>query len=274
MVTSGGVLSSGAYFGEAITQRSRAGLTLTETRYRAGEDLPAHAHERAFVSLLVAGGYSERYRPTQTVDYEPWSAVYHPAGEVHVTRMTRAGGRVANIELDPVWLERMEGFAPAPHTAPDRQAGALVWAAARLRRTLTSSIASQGEAVEALGYELLGALAGSFAMQGKPPRWLARVLDRLHDELPNVPGTEALAKEAGVHPVHLARVFRRFQGTSMAESVRRLRIQRACRLLGTPGPGLAMVASLTGFADQSHFTRAFRAVTGTTPAAFRRSLAG
>ena len=43
------------------------------------------------------------------------------------------------------------------------------------------------------------------------------------------------------------------------------RIGKAQELLLTKGESLSMVAVATGFADQSHFTRTFKRVTGATP---------
>ena len=59
----------------------------------------------------------------------------------------------------------------------------------------------------------------------------------------------------------------------MGEYVRRLRIEFATRALLTSDVSLAAVAQAAGFADQGHFTRAFKAATGYTPGAYRR-LAG
>jgi AraC family transcriptional regulator len=80
---------------------------------------------------------------------------------------------------------------------------------------------------------------------------------------------DRLAAEAGVHPAHVARVFRRVRGRSIADYRRELRVQAACSSLADPETTLADVAAATGFADQSHFTRVFKKVTGMTPAAFR-----
>ena len=43
------------------------------------------------------------------------------------------------------------------------------------------------------------------------------------------------------------------------------RIGKAQELLLMKGESLSMVAVATGFADQSHFTRTFKRVTGATP---------
>jgi AraC family transcriptional regulator len=75
----------------------------------------------------------------------------------------------------------------------------------------------------------------------------------------------------GVHPVHLAREFRRHFGRTVGGYIRQQRIDQACRELKKDGAPLAEIALSVGFSNQSHFTRAFKSVTGTTPSSFRNS---
>jgi AraC family transcriptional regulator len=78
-----------------------------------------------------------------------------------------------------------------------------------------------------------------------------------------------IAAAAGIHPVHLARVFRRHCGYTLGDYVRKLRVDFAARqLLATDEP-LAGIAFAAGFSDQSHFTKVFKRQTGMTPADFR-----
>jgi AraC-like DNA-binding protein len=78
---------------------------------------------------------------------------------------------------------------------------------------------------------------------------------------------------------HLSRrtLFRLFEGApeGLADVLRRLRVTAAQDLLRTqPRLPLATVAGRCGFAGEAQFHRAFRAVTGTTPAAYRRAALG
>ena len=57
-----------------------------------------------------------------------------------------------------------------------------------------------------------------------------------------------------------------------AEYVRRLRVHFACSELLRKNARLIDLAAEAGFADQSHFTRSFKLVTGMTPCAFRRQV--
>jgi AraC family transcriptional regulator len=75
----------------------------------------------------------------------------------------------------------------------------------------------------------------------------------------------------GVHPVTLARGFRRAYGCTLGEYVRRQRIENACRQLLDSAASLAEIALANGFADQSHFSNTFHRYTVMTPARYRRS---
>jgi AraC-like DNA-binding protein len=82
-----------------------------------------------------------------------------------------------------------------------------------------------------------------------------------------------LSTEAGVHPGYLAAAFRRHFGCTIGTYARHQRVALACRhLTGSDAP-LAEIALLTGFADQSHFTRTFKRQIGLTPAAYRKAAA-
>jgi AraC family transcriptional regulator len=105
-----------------------------------------------------------------------------------------------------------------------------------------------------------------------PPRWMARVTDFLHDRYQEHISLGEIASTVGVHPVHLARQFRRYEGCTIGEYIRRLRIELACRKLRVSNESLSAIAAGVGFADQSHFSRIFKNIVGITPAQYRASL--
>ena len=105
----------------------------------------------------------------------------------------------------------------------------------------------------------------------RAPAWLEAVRERLHDGIGTRSTLTELAAAAGVHPVHLARSFRGGYGVSVGEYVRRLRLDWAAAQLTATETPIGILAAEAGFADQSHFTRAFRRHTGLTPARYRRA---
>jgi AraC-like DNA-binding protein len=80
-------------------------------------------------------------------------------------------------------------------------------------------------------------------------------------------GRDRFAAAAGVHPNHLSRLCRRFEGMSLVAWLTRLRMQRARDML-LAGLPVEQVARACGYAEQSHFRRIFRRQHGTSPAAW------
>ncbi|MGB8258718.1 MAG: AraC family transcriptional regulator [Terracidiphilus sp.] len=80
-----------------------------------------------------------------------------------------------------------------------------------------------------------------------------------------------LARVACFSPFHFHRIFRGMTGESVAEYVRRLRMERAARQLRTGKETILAVALEAGFESHEAFTRSFRSVFGQTPSCFRQA---
>jgi AraC family transcriptional regulator len=127
-------------------------------------------------------------------------------------------------------------------------------------------------AIEGLLLELVASASRLREQNGssRRPRWLEDARDRIHVELAARPSLSGLAESVGVHPVTLARAFRRAFGCTVGEYVRSLRVERAARQLADTELSLAEIALAAGFSDQSHFSNLFRHHTGLSPSKFRR----
>lgn len=79
-----------------------------------------------------------------------------------------------------------------------------------------------------------------------------------------------LAVECGLSARHFARAFQQSLGVPPYRYLLKRRVERAKDLLERSSLSLLDIALACGFADQSHFTRVFRASIGTTPGAWRR----
>ncbi len=148
----------------------------------------------------------------------------------------------------------------------------MLWLGVELLRATFGVTVPDDLCVESLISETV-ALAARLPLEERtqPPTWLLRVLDKLHAEHCRRLTLGELSREARVHPVHLSRVFRRFVREGIGEYVHRLRARTACLQLLQPELSLSEISLATGFADQSHFTRAFRKIAGVTPEGVPRS---
>ena len=84
-----------------------------------------------------------------------------------------------------------------------------------------------------------------------------------------VPLTQ-LAQECGLSTGHFSRAFKATMGIPPHQWLLRRRIENAMRFLRNQRQSLPEVALACGFSDQSHFTRVFTKLTGTSPGAWRR----
>jgi AraC family transcriptional regulator len=120
-------------------------------------------------------------------------------------------------------------------------------------------------------YEVLASLPA--ARSSKPmnwaPRWLELVKEELDDTFAEGPRVRDLAARARVHPVYLARRFRRHVGCSITDYRAFLRARAAAELLASSDEPLVAAAVQCGFVDQSHLCRVFKGATGLTPRDYR-----
>jgi AraC family transcriptional regulator len=259
-----------SYHGRCGRRLSAAELLLSERSYPPRLEIPTHSHEQPYLCAILQGGYTETCGG-KVWTCTPRSLFLRPRGEPHADRFGEAGGRVFGIELGAGWPERL-----AAHRRFLERPAAFEGSCTALVRKLHREFRLDGCAVplivEGLVLEILGEASRAAAPAGDAgvPFWLRQARDILHDSFTQPPGLSALAEEVGVHPLHLARVFRRKFGCSVGNYVRRLRVEHACRRLAHPGPSLVEIALEAGFCDQSQFCRTFKRHVGITPSQFRR----
>ena len=101
--------------------------------------------------------------------------------------------------------------------------------------------------------------------------WQARLLKtHIETHLDTTIRTKELAKLVQLSSFHFCRVFRVSFGSSPHGYVTKRRIERAQGLILTRKLPLGQIAVDCGFADQAHFTKLFRRLTGESPGEWRR----
>lgn len=105
---------------------------------------------------------------------------------------------------------------------------------------------------------------------GLAPWQLRIVKDHLERHLGSDTNLTEAANLVGLSQSRLVRGFKASTGLAPHTWVTRARIDKAKRLLGSEKMSLSEIALETGFADQSHFTKAFKRDAGMTPGQWRR----
>jgi AraC family transcriptional regulator len=249
------------------------GLRLFERRYPAGLRMGPHAHDEWRYCLAVRGAYTDSWRRGFRTR-APGHLSLHPAEETH-TSVFHDDVLCFHVELADGWRSRLLGDAgipPEPHEflagRVPRIADQLRQEAARLDGAGTDTAARL--VIEGLACELVGWSARALRPEPADASWVSLVRDLLRDRFAESLSLSEIAATVGVHPVHLARQFRRAFGCSVGEYVRRARVDFARRALLMTDAPLSEIALEAGFADQSHFSRVFKRETGLTPGEYRR----
>jgi AraC family transcriptional regulator len=149
--------------------------------------------------------------------------------------------------------------------------GQLAWATRRGERLLAEQALTS-----AVGHLFLDPRYGgekSVTLRGGlSPVVRRRLIEHIDASLDRTITLQDLAALAGLSEFHLQRMFTVSCGVSPHGFILNRRIDQARRMLAGSEP-IAQIASACGFSSQSHLTRMFKAVTGTTPSAYRRCIA-
>jgi len=253
-------LRPGEFFGAPVIARRLGDFSLSMWRYDGGSSIPWHAHEKAYVTFVMRGAYREHLGGT-TRTCATNAIVTHARGELHADDFATPAACLS-IESDrPLPYDDVSAVVATPASAALGD---------RILRELRRHDAFSHLVIEGLLLEVFGEAARSRAGTFEPA-WLRDIRAIIAASFDAKLTLTALARNANVHPTHLARAFRRHFGCTVGDALRESRVEKAKHAIAS-GDSLADVAAQCGFADQSHLTRTFRRITGITPAAFRASL--
>ncbi|HEY1682775.1 MAG TPA: AraC family transcriptional regulator [Candidatus Tumulicola sp.] len=253
-----------------VSRSLEAGLRFTTTQYRPASALPPHEHASTNITFVRHGHYRETFEKRERW-CEPDMLIVHPAGERHSNVHGPSGVRLLNVEFDPARARLLNDIAPVLQQPFEQRSNSYSRLANAIETELHRNDDASSLALESLVLEAFVTAFCDRVSNERNHKWLSRVVDALHETTERRISMDDLANVAGVHPVHVAREFRRTFRCTVAGYLRVLRARRACEALATSDLPLSTIAQSAGFSDQSHFTRVFRATIGISPGAYRQT---
>jgi AraC family transcriptional regulator len=253
---------------------TQCGLHAFEAVYAPAARLPEHGHAAPFSTYVLGGSYVER-AGRQERACARGTVIFHDH-ESHSNDVGQQGTASLNVELDSdLWRELTGSGCTFAEIAGRVLGGEIEWPALRVWREF-----HQHDSVAVPGMEeaivlLFSAVCDANARRAfEPHPRLNRCLEYLDAHPTATHRLADIARVADVHPMHLAKLFRRRFGCSMGEFLRRRRIAWACERLAGSNETIAAIALDAGFADHAHFTRTFGRVAGCTPRWYRARMRG
>ncbi len=245
---------------------------VSDQRYIPGLTLKFGAETDAYF-CFVSGAISDlnpakrfAYRGANLLffpPHQPRSAGFDESSQCLVVRVGPAMLSRVRIELQDRSPLKIEGWEA-------------LWLIRKLQGEFLKNADSGSLIVEAIILQLLviAARCSREEHAGNTRAWLSNVRNVIERQYLNEFRLSELASLAGVHRVHLVREFRKHYGATIGQYIRKLRIDHACQLLGQTNLPLSEISSTCRFADQSHFTKQFRKLSGLTPGAYRNLVKG
>ncbi len=253
-----------------------AGVELLSASYRDQRFVP-HTHDYA-VLATTERGEAVGVSPTGPEHFLSGSVLLIPPNVVHAARSVGA----TPWEYRAIYLSReryealveparREHAVPAAVVHQDAQLAGRVRA---LHHDLDGDVdgAAVGSAIEALMRDLESVLERAHRPAAADARGMSVMVAHAKALIDGAPARRwsltALAETCRVSPFHLCRAFSRQVGSSPYAYALQRRVDSARALLRTERT-ISTVAHTLGFADHSHFTRAFLQVFGITPHDYR-----
>jgi AraC family transcriptional regulator len=232
--------------------------------YAPGETMQGHRHDCAQFSTLLIGGQRETSnKHSETMD--SGLMAFKPVNFFHENEYSDGSSLSLSIDLFDIGEDDLE-IDLNDWRVRDANSVRSDWLG--LARAMCAPTPDEN-LLNDLTDDLLSAVSEQTETpaRGLPPSWLIRARQSLVETTTSIDG---IAKDAGVHRVHLSRMFRRYFGVSLSGERRLARLERAATAIIYARTPLAEASGKAGFADQSHLTREMRRETGITPGELMR----
>ena len=264
-------LKTGQFYGQTNDIIHLNGITLTDTAY-THDTVDWHYHENAYFTFILEGRLLEGNKK-ETYHCAAGSLLFHNWQEAHYNTKPKGFTRGFHIELEHTWFHSLDIPLDAVQGSFRITNPASIILLYQIFKETKVNDGTSSLAIQALLLEALTQMASSLKpAQRKVPLWVFRIREILQDTYAENWTLQALAQSLEIHPVHLSRDFSKYFHCTLGNYIRRMRVQRSLSLLPDRSLSLTDIALDSGFADQSHFNRCFKAMNNMTPSHFRKLL--
>ena len=244
---------------------------LTEFAQPPSFRVSSHSHDSATL-LFTMRGFAADLIARRVEECKPLSLMIRPAGESHTHHYGVNGLHGLVIEVKPQRLPQIRSFSNILDRVGNfndpkiADLGMRLYMESRIRDN-ASELAIEGLVLELLAQAIRQSSKSNTATART--LWLHQAREFIHEKYTESLSLSHVASSVGVHPAHLAKMFRIGYGCTVGQYIRRLRLDHAARELVSSDKSLTEISAAAGFYDQSHFTRLFKRQMGKSPSELR-----
>jgi len=225
--------------------------------YNAGANNGWHYHDKMHLLAVLRGGNRESRKNTVRKLRRGDIASYQ-AGEIHRNECVSHDSRNVIVEFE-------EGFFPKESSFHSIETNPIVFQT--LTRIYGECLHAEPDQLDCITHSLYSLLG--HATSTHIPDWVWTIKELLDDRWNEFVPLDAVATKLNVHLVTVSSYFSRAFDCTVAEYMRRIKVERAVKSLLRSSDSVSSIAHRCGFSDHSHMTRLVRRYTGFTPRGLR-----
>ena len=255
----------GCYVGAKVRELSFGGVLTSETVFPKDFVSDWHYHQNPHYSHILSGG-SKEISEARSQWQQAGDGLYYYPGICHQNQQYLPGTRIFNIELEPEFFLQSDLDIPSEDCMFSDKLMVNSSGILRILKEHYWQDQYSRIAVEQLCVELVTENTEACCHY---PEWSRRIIEVLNDQWNCSWSLAGLCEMIDVHPVTLSKYFSKYFSCTLGDYIRRIRIEKAIRMIRQNQNSLTEIAYLCGFADQAHFTRTFTLMTGMRPNQYR-----
>ncbi len=262
-------LSKGQFFGNLECYKEAIGITASVTSYEKNDSIADsfHYHEHPNLYFILTDGSIEKRKGIQTEQFAGNLRFYH-AGEPHQNIRKGAHPKSLNLEIDRTFLNEYNISESSLDSSLLESTNAKFLVLSLYREFMTNDSLTDAS-IQLLLLKLFNPTVRT-NNYNKLPLWVKTLKEVLHERWNENISLRELAILTGVSPITISKYFPVYFTDTLGEYMRKLKIEKALSLIKSTNLNLTEIAYECGFADQSHFIRTFKQLTGFLPKSFRK----
>lgn len=261
-------LAKTKYLGNTTDLRFSDGVifsAVSANRFETGLD-ELHFHENPIINFILEGSSVERInsgvKPRIAGDIR-----FYRAGDLHQVNIKSYPSRLLGFELESEFFRWNDFSEEKINLAISKNPAAKHFFLKIYKEYLTAD-ALTDFSIQMLFFGIISET--ETLLKSKKPAWTKQLYQLLNDRWNENLSLQELSATVNVHPVTISKYFTKYFGCSFGDFMRNLRINKSLSLIKNSRLSLTEISHQCGFADQSHFTRNFKNLTGFLPKDFKK----